>query len=181
MNQNFQNPQIFDLEIPDFSDLKLIAVSSKYLKIILFNLSLFSVSLVVAVSVAFYFFNFYLNLLQTWLIILGIFFLIIFLFSNAIIGFKFRKYAVREKDIVYQHGWLKRSLMIVPINRIQHIKIEQGWLSKILQLKSITVFTAGSDGGDISINGLPEDIAESINHLIMKNIKVEKTEDGGQS
>lgn len=107
--------------------------------------------------------------------------LIFFLILEALFEFKYRKYAVREKDIVYQYGLIRSSLMIVPFNRIQHIKIEQGWLSKILQLKSITVFTAGIDGGDISINGLPEDIAESINHLIMKNIRIEKSEDGGES
>ncbi|WP_209389361.1 MULTISPECIES: PH domain-containing protein [unclassified Chryseobacterium] len=181
MNQNFQNPQIFDLKIPDFNDLKLTAVSPKYLKIILLNLALFSIFLVGAVSVAFYFFYFNLSLLQVWTIIIGIFLMIVFLFLNAIIGFKFRKYAVREKDLLYQYGWLKRSIIIVPFNRIQHVKVEQGWFSRILNLKSIAVFTAGVSGGDITINGLPEEIAEGINHHIRGTISVEKTEDGGDA
>ena len=127
MEQNFQNLQIFDLDIPDFSDVKLTSVSSKYLKIILLNLSLFSVVLIGAVSLAFYFFYFNLSLIQVLAIGIVIFLMIIFLFLNAVIGFKFRKYAVRQKDLVYQYGWLKRSLIIVPFNRIQHIKVEQGW------------------------------------------------------
>ncbi|MFC3157714.1 hypothetical protein SAMN05443633_10453 [Chryseobacterium arachidis] len=181
MEQNFQNPQIFDLEIPDFNDLKLTAVSPKYLQIILLNISLFSLFLIGAVSVVFYFFYFNLSKLQFWAIIIGIFLLIIFLFLNSLVGFKFRKYAVREKDLVYQHGWLKRTLIIVPFNRIQHIKVEQGWFSKLLNLKSVSVFTAGVNGGDVSINGLPEDIAEGINLLIRKSISKEKTEDGGEA
>ncbi|MDF2930688.1 MAG: hypothetical protein K0R36_19 [Chryseobacterium sp.] len=181
MEQNFQNPQIFDLDIPDFSDIKLTSVSSKYLKIILLNLSLFSVVLIGAVSLAFYFFYFNLSLIQVLAIGIGIFLMIIFLFLNAVIGFKFRKYAVRQKDLVYQCGWLKRSLIIVPFNRIQHIKVEQGWFSKILNLKSISVFTAGINGGDITVNGLPEDIAEGINNLIRKSISKEKTEDGKEA
>lgn len=181
MEQNFQNPQIFDLEIPDFSDLKLTAVSPKYLKIILFNLGLFSIFLIGAFAVAFYFFYFNLSLIQVWTIIVGISLMIAFLFLNALIGFKYRKYAIREKDLVYQYGWLKRSIIIIPFKRIQHIKVEQGWFSKILNLKSVTVYTAGVNGGDVSINGLPEDIAEGINHLIRKSISQEKQEDGGEA
>ncbi|MCI3936021.1 PH domain-containing protein [Chryseobacterium aahli] len=181
MEQNFQNPQIFDLEIPDFSDLKLTAVSPKYLKIILLNLALFSIFLVGIVGVAFYFFYFNLSKIQVWAIVIGIFLMICFLFLNTVIGFRFRKYAVREKDLVYQYGWLKRSIIIVPFSRIQHIKVEQGWFSKILNLKSVSVFTAGVSGGDITINGLPEDIAEGINNHIRRSISKEKTEDGGEA
>lgn len=181
MEQNFQNPQIFDLEIPDFSDLKLTAVSQKYLKIILLNLALFSIFLVGIVGVAFYFFYFNLSEIQVWAIVIGIFLMICFLFLNTVIGIKFRKYAVREKDLVYQYGWLKRSIIIVPFSRIQHIKVEQGWFSKILNLKSVSVFTAGVSGGDITINGLPEDIAEGINNHIRRSISKEKTEDGGEA
>ncbi|WP_312075963.1 PH domain-containing protein [Chryseobacterium sp.] len=181
MNQNFQNPQIFDLEIPDFEDLKLTSVSKEYLKIVVFNLILFSIFLVGVVSVAFYFFYFNLSSLQFWSIIIGIFLMIFILFLNALIGFKFRKYAVREKDLVYQHGWLKRIIIIVPFNRIQHIKVEQGWFSKLLNLKSVSVFTAGVSGGDITINGLPEDLAEGINHHIRGTIAKENQEDGGEA
>lgn len=181
MEQNFQNPQIFDLEIPDFSDLKLTAVSPKYLRIILLNLSLFSVFLILTTASAFYFFYFNLNQFQILAIIIGICLIIIILFLNAIIGFKFRKYAIRDKDLVYQHGWLKRTFTIVPFNRVQHIKVEQGWFSKILNLKSVSVFTAGVSGGDITINGLPEDIAEGINHHIRESISKEKIEDGGEA
>ena len=181
MKQNFQNPQIFDLEIPDFSDLKLASVSPKYLKVILLNLSLFSIFLVGSVAVAFYFFYYNLTSLQIWAIFVSILLFIIFLFLNTIIGFKLRKYAIREKDLVYQDGWFKRTLIIVPFKRIQHIKVEQGWFSKILNLKSVTIYTAGINGGDISVNGLPEDIAEGINNLIRKSISEEKTENGREA
>lgn len=177
MEQNFQNPQIFDLDIPDFSDLKLTAVSPKYLQIILLNITLFSVFMTVGVSIAFYFFYFNLSTIQIWAVVTGVLLLIVFLFLNAVIGFKYRKYAIRENDIVYQHGWLKRTLIIIPFNRIQHIKVKQGWLSKILQLKSVSVYTAAITG-DVSVNGLPEETAEGINNLIRKNIASENIEDG---
>ncbi|PJJ67008.1 PH domain-containing protein [Chryseobacterium geocarposphaerae] len=181
MEQNFQNPQIFDFKIPDFDDLQLTAVSPKYLRIILFNMGLLSLFLILAVSISFYFFYFNLNQMQIVIIIGLVFLLIIFLFLNSIVGFKFRKYAVREKDLFYQQGWLKRTIIIVPFSRVQHIKLEQGWFSRLLNLKSISVFTAGVSGGDISINGLPEDIAEKINHHIHGIIAEENSEDGGEA
>ncbi|MCW3167386.1 PH domain-containing protein [Chryseobacterium sp. 09-1422] len=181
MENNFQNFQVFDLKIPDFGDLKLVSISPKYLQIILLNIVLFSVFLIGVMGVAFYFFYFNLSSLEIWAIVVGIFLLIVFLFLNAVIGFKFRKYAIREKDLVYQHGWFKRTLMIVPFKRIQHIKVEQGWFSKILNLKSVAVYTAGVSGGDITINGLPEDIAEGINNLIRESISKEKTDNGGEA
>ncbi len=181
MEENFQNSQILDLEIPDFNDLKLMAVSPKYLRIILLNISIFSISLIAAVSLAFYFFHNNLSVLQISTAVIAVFLVISFLFLSAFLGFKFRKYAIRERDVVYQYGWLKRSLIIVPFIRIQHIKVEQGWFSKILQLKSITIYTAGVSGGDVTVNGLPESIAEGINHIIRVSISKDKTENGGQS
>ncbi len=180
MEENFTNQQIFNLEIPNFEDLELIRVSRKYLKIILFNISIFSIFLIGAAAIALYFFYFDLSLIQVLMIAIWTVLIIIFLFLNTIIGFKFRKYAVREKDLLYQHGWLKRSVIIVPFNRIQHIKVEQGWFSKIVHLKSVSVFTAGVSGGDITINGLPEDIAEGINDHIRGSISKEKTDNGGE-
>lgn len=180
MEQQFDNKQLFDLEIPDFEDLELTPVSSQYLKIIVLNNILFSWFVLAGFSVAYFFFHHQFSLLQIWTVFSVIALLIVFFFLNAVIGFKYRKYAVRENDLVYQYGWLKRTLIIVPFNRIQHIKVEQGWFSKILKLKSISVFTAGIDTGDLSVKGLPEEIAEGINDLILKNIKAENEEDGGR-
>lgn len=178
MEQKFDNKQLFDLEIPDFEDLELIPVSSKYFNIIVLNNILFSLFVLAGFSVAYFFFRHIFSLPQIWISFTVLVLLIAYFFLNAVIGFKYRKYAVRENDLVYQQGWLKRTLIIVPFNRIQHIKVEQGWLSKILKLKSISVFTSGVDSGDLSIKGLPEETAEGINDLILKNIKAENEDDG---
>lgn len=178
MQQNFQNPQIFDIEIPDFASLEMVSVSPKYLNIILFNNVLFSIFIISAFFVSYYFFSGNFTKLQIIAVASLFFFLIVYVFLSSVIGFKFRKYAVRQHDIVYQYGWLKRNIIIIPFTRIQHIKVEQGWFSKILSLKSVSVYTAGVNGGDISIHGLPEDKAEGINHLIMNTISSENNEDG---
>ena len=57
MEENFQNNQIFDFDLPDFSELKMISVSPKYLNIVLFNLSIFTLFIAGSVGVALYFFH----------------------------------------------------------------------------------------------------------------------------
>ncbi|GAB0157225.1 hypothetical protein CHRYSEOSP005_24960 [Chryseobacterium sp. Alg-005] len=178
MEQKFDNRQLFDLETPDFEDLELIPVSPQYFKIIILNNIIFSLFLLAGFSVAYFFLHERFLSFQIWLVLAVIIVLIGFLFLNSVMGFQYRKYAVRENDLIYQYGWLKRSLIIVPFNRIQHIKVEQGWLSKILKLKSLSVFTAGIDTGDVAVKGLPEEIAEGINHVILKHIKAENGENG---
>lgn len=54
-------------------------------------------------------------------------------------------------------------------------------VSKLLHLKSVSVFTAGVSGGDITVNGLPEDIAEGINNHIRGTISKENLENGGEA
>lgn len=180
MEQNFQNPQIFDIEIPDFESLEMTSVSPKYLNIILLNNVLFSIFVISAFLVSYYFLSENFTGWQIIAVASLLLFLILYVFLSSVIGFKFRKYAVRQHDIVYQYGWLKRSIIIIPFARIQHIKVEQGWFSKILNLKSVSVYTAGVNGGDISIHGLPEEKAEGINNLIMNTISSENNEDGGE-
>lgn len=180
MEQNFQNPQIFDIEIPNFESLEMTSVSPKYLNIILLNNVLFSIFVISAFLVSYYFLSENFTGWQIIAVASLLLFLIVYVFLSSVIGFKFRKYAVRQHDIVYQYGWLKRSIIIIPFARIQHIKVEQGWFSKILNLKSVSVYTAGVNGGDISIHGLPEEKAEGINHLIMNTISSENNEHGGE-
>ncbi|WP_144281599.1 PH domain-containing protein [Chryseobacterium echinoideorum] len=180
MQQKFQNPQVFDIEIPDFENLEMVSVSPKYLNIILFNNALFSGFIVSAFFISYYFFGENFSITPIIALALVILILIIYIFLSSVIGFKFRKYAVRQHDLVYQYGWLKRSIIIIPFTRIQHIKVEQGWFSKILNLKSVSVYTAGVNGGDISIHGLPQEKAEEINHMIMNTISSENNEDGGE-
>ena len=175
--ENFQNPQIFDFEIPDFENVELKSISKDYLKIILFNLTIFSAAIIIGYGVLYFKLNQNLTNQEFFLIGFIVLLTIFYLFLNSIIGFKYRKYALREKDLIYQYGWIKRTIIIVPFNRIQHITVAQGWFSRLLKLKTISVFTAGVSGGDISIKGLPEEIAEGINNHIRGTISKENNED----
>ena len=175
LNMDFKNLEFNIENLPKFEEVNLQPISKKYGWIILFNWGMISVILLTAILV--------LNLIEPQLF--GKFFkyvfggAILFLMINYIIsyfGFFTKKYAIRTHDIIYQHGLIKSNTIIIPFNRIQHVNLEEGWLSRVLEIKSISIYTAGQDNGDLKINGLEKDLSEKINQLILNKIKVEKEE-----
>jgi hypothetical protein len=78
-----------------------------------------------------------------------------------ILGFKNRKYAMRELDICYTRGYLVTRTIAVPYNRIQHIEISRSFLARKLGLSALKIYSAGESGGDLIIHGLPKDIADA--------------------
>ncbi|WP_439152927.1 PH domain-containing protein [Winogradskyella sp.] len=76
------------------------------------------------------------------------------------LGFKKRKYAIRQQDMTYSHGYLVNKTLTLPYNRIQHIEIARSFIARKLGLSTLKIYSAGQSGGDLSIKGLPKDIAE---------------------
>ncbi|WP_339623935.1 PH domain-containing protein [uncultured Winogradskyella sp.] len=157
----FSNTQIEIADLPKSEDLNLNLISPKYFKIILFNTILVYALFVAAfltfnlvadepeVKTAFWYF----------LVVACVLCAISVLFFA--IGFKKRKYAMRQKDITYSHGYLLNKTITLPYNRIQHIEIARSFLARKLGLSTLKIYSAGQSGGDLAIKGLPEDIAET--------------------
>ncbi len=82
-------------------------------------------------------------------------------------------YAIREREIIYKTGWWKRSVHAFPISRIQHASVEANFFERRLKLSSITLYTAGSNGADITIRGLDTATAEQLNQWISKQIDLQ--------
>ncbi len=64
-------------------------------------------------------------------------------------------YALREHDILYREGVLFTSRTIVPYLRIQHSEISRGPLERWAGLATLRIYTAGGNGGDLQVVGLP--------------------------
>ena len=172
---DFKNLEISLEDLPNFEEVNLQPISKKYGWIVAFNWLVFTIIFLSAILV--------LNIFQPDFF--GIYFkyifsaIILFLIINYIVSyFAFfkRKFALRTHDIIYQHGLIKSSTIIIPFNRIQHVDLEEGWLSRVFEIKSIAIFTAGQNSGDIKIPGLQKDISEKINQLILNKIKLETEE-----
>ena len=86
-------------------------------------------------------------------------------------SFPRRGYLVREHDITFRKGWLFRSRVTVPFNRVQHSEVVQGPLLRWKGLSTLKVYTAGSSGANLSISGLDEEVAQMLRQTINERIR----------
>ena len=167
MTDSFENIAV--TSFPDITKINFNSIDVRYLKVILLNTSLLFLALFVVIFFINYKDVFELAEYSLWLYIVVTIALISTLFIK-IIEFKKRKYAVREKDISYQKGFFLRSLTTVPFNRIQHVEIDEGPISRFFGLVSLSVFTAGDSSDDLKISGLLKEEAEQIKEFISNKI-----------
>ena len=167
MLDSFQN--IVVSSFPNILEVEFKYINRKYLKVILINITFVYLSLLAAV-----FFIEYENILGLEEVAFWLFLLITILFIYTIfikiIGFKRRKFLVREKDISYKKGVFYKKITTVPFNRIQHVEIDQGPISRFFNLASLSVFTAGDSSDDLKVNGLLKDEAQQIKEYISNQI-----------
>ena len=94
-----------------------------------------------------------------------------FTFLLCRISFKKRGFAFREHDVIYRSGILATNTMIIPYNRVQHVALHEGFISRYFDLAKVEIFTAGGDSSDVSIPGIKKEQAEDIKQLLMGKIQ----------
>ena len=159
----FTNPQIKIDDLPKADAIEYIKIEQSYFYIIICNLLLKYTSIIVVLTLLKTFSN-KVSFIDYYWWLIGI--LATVLICQLLVyqlGFQKRKYAIRDKDIAYSEGLITNTRIILPFNRIQHIEIKRSFLSRRLNLATLKIYSAGESGGDLSINGLPKDVAEKIN------------------
>ncbi len=68
-------------------------------------------------------------------------------------------YSISGDEIDLQHGWLVRTRTVIPMNRVQHLKSEQGLLARRFRLSDVHIHTAA---GAVVIDGLDQDEAADL-------------------
>ncbi|WP_040279113.1 PH domain-containing protein [Psychroserpens damuponensis] len=167
----FLNQQIEIDTLPQISSVALKPISKNYLKIILLNKALVYVICIGLVVLAGKFIIEKEELPDASMYIFG--FALLVCVCNlilSILAFKKRKYAIRDKDIIYSKGLLVNSITTVPISRIQHIEESRSWLARKLKLSTLKIFTAGESGSDLKIDGLPFEEAKQINDFLSAKV-----------
>ncbi|GEK90691.1 PH domain-containing protein [Alkalibacterium kapii] len=121
---------------------------------------------------------FYFDALQgTWLIVSLSYFalaIVIYLLNFLLIDYRYNffRYEVTSKEIIFQQGFIFRSITYVPFSRIQHIETEQGPFLRREQLMELIIHTSATDH---SIAGLSIEEAQMIRQNVMR--KVEETDE----
>jgi membrane protein YdbS with pleckstrin-like domain len=167
--ENFTNNPIDVSQLPQFETITYQKLEPAYWKVVFINLIITFLVLGIGLGVLNYFIeetqNFIFYIWGAFVLVFGL----IFLFSR--IGFKKKGFAFREHDVLYQYGVIATDTIIIPYNRVQHVSLHEGWLSRYFGLAKIEVFTAGGSSSDIKIPGIEKEQAEKIKQLLMGKIQ----------
>ena len=165
---SFTNETVDLDHLPKYEEISLKQPHSSYWKIICINLVIFFVLLGIGTAAILLFVD-EIRPNAVWIVplyfILALVFFLLFRLS-----FKKRGYAVRTHDVIYKSGIMAESTTIVPLNRIQHIELNEGIFSRIFKLGSLQLFTAGGQSGHIHISGIAIEEAKSIRDLLLKKL-----------
>jgi len=85
-----------------------------------------------------------------------------------LLGFKWKGFVMREKDIIYRSGLIFRKKVHIPYNRVQHCEVNQGVLDRYLDLAKLKIYTAGGSRSDLNIPGLKNQDALNMKAFILK-------------
>lgn len=175
MTETFENLLVNIDELPELTAEEFNPIDSSYLRVIRIGYGIFFLVMLVVPLVIIYVNDEY----REDYYLYGIFggaTLLIWIINFIIItkAYNKKKYALRERDIIYLNGlfWSKR--IAIPFNRIQHAEVKQGPIERFYGLHNLKIFTAGGSSSDLSIPGLKEETA-----LKLKNFILEKVEEDG--
>ena len=169
MNE-FKNNTINISTLPKFEETPLKPLEKNYFKVMLIRFGIVFGILLIGI-IALYFVSVeesiqdkIIYFIAGWLILL------ILSFFYLKISFAKKGFALREHDVIFKSGVISETTTIVTNNRVQHVALHQGMLSRIFGLASIELFTAGGSSSDLKINGLLLEDAKKIKESVSLRI-----------
>lgn len=176
MNEFTNNP-IDITQLPKFEEVQLKGLNPKYITVLLFNFSLLLILVIGGFSALFYFKQEAFSN-SIWItIVVGLVLFLAGLVVFAKLSFHKKGYAFREHDAIYKSGLISETTTIIPFNRVQHVALHQGFISRKLGLASIELFTAGGSSSDLEIPGLLLADAQLIKNLVSQKINPPKQDE----
>ncbi|HRL71966.1 MAG TPA: PH domain-containing protein [Flavobacterium sp.] len=169
--ENFTNETLDTSQLPKFEEVAFTALHPKYLLVVLIGL-LRTIAMLVLIPTVVSMFKPEFFSGRIWLIlgiIIPIFSILLVVFSS--IGFKKKGFAFREHDVLYRYGIIATNTIVIPYNRVQHVALHEGLVSRYFGLAKIEIFTAGGSSSDIEIPGIEKEQAENIKQLLMGKIQ----------
>lgn len=167
--ENFSNETIDTAQLPRFEEVPMTTLHANYWKVSAITLGMVFGILGIALGLAVHFIAELwvhgIKLLSVWLV------LTILSFVFSFIGFRKKAFAFRNHDVLFRHGIIATTTIVIPYNRIQHVALHEGFVSRFFGLATIEIFTAGGSSSDIEIPGIEKQQAENIKQLLMGKIQ----------
>ncbi len=167
--QEFTN-EVIDIDLlPEYQEVKLTVPHANYWKVILINISLTITLLIIGAATLIFIVEksipFVIYAVAGLLVFFG---LLLALYRTS---FKKRGFALREKDIIFKSGVIAETTSIIPLNRIQHVALDEGAFSRLYNLATLQIYTAGATG-KMHIAGIPTAQARAIKEALLNKIDV---------
>ncbi|WAC40669.1 PH domain-containing protein [Pedobacter sp. SL55] len=172
--QHFTNETIDLNALPKYEATKFTNPDQKYWNIMVINLTLFLLLIGIGLALIIFFNE---DAQHNWMIWTSLYLVLatsLFLVFRA--SFKRRGFALREKDVLYKSGIIAETTTVIPLNRIQHVALNEGLLSRMFQLGTLHIYTAGGSSGEIRIAGVPIEQAKAIKEALAQSlVEIRKT------
>lgn len=168
MTNQFTNEQIDLDQLPTYETVVLTKPHPNYWKVIVINLLLFLVFIGTCLSILIVFEP---EVQSKKYPIIGTYLaLVCLLFIIYRASFKKRGFALRDKDVIYKSGIIAETTTIVPLNRIQHVALDEGIFSRIFKLGKLQLYTAGGQSGHLMIAGIEIEKAKKMKELLLRKL-----------
>ena len=79
-----------------------------------------------------------------------------------------RHYTVTQTNIITRHGLLSIDTRQIAVKDIRCIDVQATLWQRLLGIRTVEVSTAGTEGVDVALLGIPAQIADAIQHLQWK-------------
>jgi membrane protein YdbS with pleckstrin-like domain len=174
--ENFINETIDTTQLPKFEEVQFTKLHPSYWKVKVINIMIIFAILFSALVLIMYF-----DVAHNHEMLgvadykyektggLAVLLLIVLFFAR--IGFKKKSFAFRNHDVLFRHGIIATNTIVIPYNRVQHVALHEGIISRYFGLSKIEIFTAGGSSSDIEIPGIEKEQAENIKQLLMGKIQ----------
>ena len=166
----FQNNPVDLTTLPQLEDISMESLSPSYLTVSYSGTVIFFLVVAGVLAGVHFFAEFDIPfLLEVGILSLWLF---LFLFSlwHTYMDFQIQGFAIRERDLTYRSGVFFRSTTVIPYNRIQHAEVKQGPIERRFGLQRLEIYSAGGDGSDLYIPGLPGDRADQLRDYIIEKV-----------
>ena len=164
----FQNNPIDLTTLPQLENIQMKSLSPAYLKVSYLGTTIFFIMLAIILMAVRFFAEFDIPFRVELGIVGGWLLLLVLSLWHTYEDFQIQGFAIRERDLTYRSGVFFRSTTVIPYNRIQHAEVKQGPIERRFNLQRLEIYSAGGDGSDLYIPGLPGNRADQLKDYIIE-------------
>ena len=87
---------------------------------------------------------------------------------NSILSYFYAVFYVSEGELILEKGWLRRTRLSVPLDRIQTISFQQTFIHRLFNTVSVEIDTAGSKGAEFSLHAIEQTRAHALRDFLLE-------------